>query len=776
VIEGRGVVLISYSERFRDRLAAPVAERLRAYGLMAVLVGDEPLPDGVESNPDAKVRHFFARADMIVYLATPDDRVRGGEVRTRQNIIDELRLGMEREHVKHKLLVFKDPGVVLPSNINPVHEPLPIEDPGWIAERITRQAEEWGVLAPGAAGAEPAARPRDSEGSEAPPVIVGQDDEEASRQASTALRHVQDSIQGNAPQVEELERAELLVSSLTAAKRAGDVIGALLANRMFARRKELQLRASERVQLVRTWLRNYREQSAPGVYWIGELGVQDATSLLIGLARSDSDGEIRAQALRILGRLRRPRGTYEARSLVEPFLKSDEFQMRWAGLDYLRERGASSLRDLIGPELLERDQSKASETAALIDVKLRPGDVLRRYASKASVRTPDTKRSLIDVAQKLPRTGIVDALESRIPDVAVLGAELVAIRPDIARARIERAMSASPIRTVRARCVLALVERGVPITDGLLSEALRDRDDDHKRIDDLPLVARARLQVFLQREPDDLEPTITWTAIDGAERYEAAMVRRPDLAHVVRKDLRESFLRLRERGRRQSVDVPLEDFRQRTGESVHGPAVTELQGKLEEKWAGWGLEAKLGAFLLSEFEAAAFRVLAVTGGARDARFARELAPEARSANIAAAVRVLERFGSAHDTARVIGMIDRLYDEGEELRAAALAYRLAYKKDKLRVLQELRDRTRVRDWAIARLAETPGGPADAVALLRDEDAAVRLKAAEVVLGVLRSGSGEGFLEWYMSGWHYFNVVTAFDEQLYAPDWLRRAISD
>jgi hypothetical protein len=776
VIEGRGVILISYSERFRDGLAAPIAERLRAYGLKPVLVGDEPLPAGVESNPESKIRHFFSQADMVVYLATPDDRLEGGEVRTRQNIIDELRFGMEREHVKHKLLVFKDRSVVFPSNINPVYESLPLDDPGWLAGRVIRQAEEWGVLPTGSAGAEPSSPPRASEGSHAPQVVIGDDENDADEQVSTALRDVQGAVNGGAPEVEALERTELFVSSLTAEKRAGDVIGVLLANRMFARRDEVRLRASERVQLVRTWLRYYREGNAPGLYWLGQLGSKDATRLLTALARSDSDGEIRVQALRILGRLRQPRDSTQARSLVEPFLQSDEFQMRWAGLDYLRDRGGRSLRGSIGPELLERDQSKASQTAALIDVKRRPGDVLRRYASDGRIRGDDTKRALIDVAEHLPRAGITEALESRIADVALLGAELVAIRPDISRAQIEHTIVASSIRAVRARCLLVLLERGVAVADSLLAEALADREDDEKRIDDLPLAARARLEVFLQRDPTELEPTITWSVIDGPQRYEAAMRRRPDSAHVVRKDLRESFLRLRLRGRHESVDVPLEGFQQHAGEAAKGVAAKELHEKLLEQWAQCELGTKLGEYILSEFQAAAFRALAVVGVATDVRFARDLAPDARSENIAAAVRLLERFGSAHDTQRIVGMIDRLYDQGEEMRAASLAYRLAYKKDKLRVLRELRDRIRVRDWAIERLAETPGGPEEAIELLRDEDRSVRLKATEVVLQVLRAESRDSFLAWYMDGWHYFNVVRAFDGSMYTPDWLSDALQE
>ncbi len=147
MIDGQGVVLISYSERFRVQLAQPVAQGLLTQGLRPVLIGEEPLPARVKSTPETKVNAYFAEAQMVVYFMTPDDRTQDGEIRTRQNIIDELRIGMEREHLKDKLMVFKADNVALPSNVNPVYDRLPLDDSQWVIDKIVQQAREWGLLA-----------------------------------------------------------------------------------------------------------------------------------------------------------------------------------------------------------------------------------------------------------------------------------------------------------------------------------------------------------------------------------------------------------------------------------------------------------------------------------------------------------------------------------------------------------------------------------------------------------------------------------------------------
>jgi hypothetical protein len=146
VLDGKPTVIVSYSVGFQGTVADPVATRLEARGFRAILVGKEPLPQNIESNPNNKVEWFFRHADMAVFLATPDDRLESGEVHTRPNIIDEHRLGQQLPHLRQRLLVFKAEEVRLPSNINPAYEQLPLDDPEWIVGKILDQARVWGVL------------------------------------------------------------------------------------------------------------------------------------------------------------------------------------------------------------------------------------------------------------------------------------------------------------------------------------------------------------------------------------------------------------------------------------------------------------------------------------------------------------------------------------------------------------------------------------------------------------------------------------------------------
>src|ERR1700678_1909995 len=145
-LDGKATIVLSYSERYKDEVAKPVAQGLQQYGFRTILVGEEPLPSDIASNPDRKVDWYFRRADMAVFLATPDDQLISGEVQTRQNIIDEHRLGLELDQLNDRLLVFKSKDVVLPSNITPAFERLPLDDPDWIVAKIVEQARTWRLL------------------------------------------------------------------------------------------------------------------------------------------------------------------------------------------------------------------------------------------------------------------------------------------------------------------------------------------------------------------------------------------------------------------------------------------------------------------------------------------------------------------------------------------------------------------------------------------------------------------------------------------------------
>jgi hypothetical protein len=193
---------------------------------------------------------------------------------------------------------------------------------------------------------------------------------------------------------------------------------------------------------------------------------------------------------------------------------------------------------------------------------------------------------------------------------------------------------------------------------------------------------------------------------------------------------------------------------------------------VNQNWASWSPDEKLGRFMLDEYREAALRALAEVGRLADVQFVRKLEQDPSRGVARAALMLLRRFGTPHDTERVIALLGRLWDG--DLAAAELALRLAYKKDKLNVLDRLRRERGLSEWAVAQLADVPRGVAVAWDLMRDESRGIRVAAADVLWHSVAPELRDRLLTHYMSDWHYFNVVRWFDERLYAPDWLGSAL--
>jgi hypothetical protein len=333
VLDGKATIVLSYSTGFKGRVANPVAQQLEQHGFRTVRVGEEPLPPDIYSDPNSKVEWFFRHADMAVFLATPDDRLESGEVYTRPNIIDEHRLGQQLPHLRHRLLVFKAKEVQLPSNINPVYESLPLDDPEWIVGKIVEQARSWGVL-PELSISERDTAPESSEENTASSTLPGGDDEKATAESVVALNHAVEALRGADPDRRHVRRAELSIAGLNADLGSGDVLGVHLANSLFAHRSGIELRQAEQVLLVRTYLRHIRDDNVPGIFWIKDLPRRQLVNLLTAIAHEDGDAEVRVQALKILGRLGAPPSVDEARRVVASFLADEEFALRSAAFDF----------------------------------------------------------------------------------------------------------------------------------------------------------------------------------------------------------------------------------------------------------------------------------------------------------------------------------------------------------------------------------------------------------------------------------------------------------
>jgi hypothetical protein len=154
VLDGKQAVFLSCMTAYGDRLVKPIRDQLNAAGYRAVVAMYERNPLGT-SNPEEKVNGLMEASDAFVALATIDNRLIPEWVRwilrirarsTAQNIIDEIARARVRPNLRDKVLVMKQASVTLPSNINPVYEPLDPDNPDAAFEIIREQLEAWGVV------------------------------------------------------------------------------------------------------------------------------------------------------------------------------------------------------------------------------------------------------------------------------------------------------------------------------------------------------------------------------------------------------------------------------------------------------------------------------------------------------------------------------------------------------------------------------------------------------------------------------------------------------
>ena len=126
----------------KEKLARPIRDSLDELGYRAIIVMDEPLLRG-SFDPEGKVDAYLDASDAFVALCTADPRFPGG---TAQNIIDEIARARSRPGLREVVCILKETTVTLPSNINPVWEPLDRDDPDSALGVICRQLDAWGVV------------------------------------------------------------------------------------------------------------------------------------------------------------------------------------------------------------------------------------------------------------------------------------------------------------------------------------------------------------------------------------------------------------------------------------------------------------------------------------------------------------------------------------------------------------------------------------------------------------------------------------------------------
>jgi CAP12/Pycsar effector protein, TIR domain len=778
VIEGKPTVVLSYSERFQDEVARPVAKTLRRFGLRPVLVGDEPLPAGIESNPNNKVEWFFLNAEMAVILATPDDRTENGEVKTRANVVDEYRLAQQKEHLREKLLVFKAEDVELHSNINPVYEPLPLDNPEWIANRIVEQAMVWGLLSPVPTPNADSGPTSSEEGtSGAPPVVhTGDDDAAATQQASDALQSASAALGGEVAKSLSIRRAELAIAGLTADEVDADPIGVHLANTLFAQRHEIILRERERLLLFATYLENTQGENVPGIYWIRGLSRLQIIELLFSLVRDGESPLTQRCALSILRKLGAPAAADRAREILRPLLSSDDAALRQDALEFIRERHELHLRDLLeDPELVERDRRGVTQTLAMLDIRVKPSDVMALYMEDEYARSPEVEAALLSSVRRVRRELILAALQNPAQEVRLTGLRMASekglLSESLARKIIE-ADGSPPVRLAVIRCLLDV---GLPIDLELYRLASDSRKAEPADLTTFFEQQALESEMAMTLPLEELRAGIRWTSRNGPACYEALGLRDGEWAgRNVRRDLRTGFAALRDTERASMRAAAIA-----TAEGTLARPLTDAEQAVaveqcDEAWKSWSPGEKVGRFIQRQYTRAALHVLVDSGRRADVRIARQFAASGDQDLRGDALRLFARFGTHHDTATVVKLTGQIYDDELQVLGAETALRLAYKKDKLAVLSSLREVHALRRWSVEQLAHVPGAVNEAWKLLWSPNADIRIAAARVVWDAVSPEDADRLLSVYTGSHHFYNVVRAIDRRLFAPDWLGDAL--
>jgi hypothetical protein len=778
VIEAKPTIVLSYSERFQDQVARPVAKALRRFGLRPVLVGDEPLPAGLESNPNNKVEWFFLNAEMAVVLATPDDRLENGEFKTRSNVVDEYRLAQQKEHLKQKVLVFKADDVELHSNINPVHERLPLDDPDWIANKIVEQARVWSLLPPVRTPTADSGPASSEEGTARAPAVVltDGDDTAATQQAINALESAAAALGGEAKESFALRRAELAIAGLTAEEADTDRVGVHLANTLFAQRRDIILGGRERLLLFATYLRNAQSENVPGVFWVREFSRPQVIEMLLSLVGDSGDPIVQRHTLSILGKLGAPAAADKAREILRPLLATDDSALRQGALDFIRERRDLGLRDLLeDPALLERDRRAITQTAAMLDVRGNPSAVMAGYMEDEYVRSPEIETALLGAARRVRRELVLEALEHPAQDIRLTGLRMANEKALLTEALARKIIESDGSSRVRLGVIRCRLDAGEPVDFDLYHLAADSREGEPTDLTTFLEQRALELETALRMPSDELRAGIRWTSRSGPACYEALGLRDRDWAERnVRRDLRTGFVALidAERGSIRATAIT-------AAEAGLGRPLTDQEQagalqKCEEIWKSWSPDEKVGQFTLRQYTHAALQALVATGRRADVRFARHFADSGDQDLRGDALRLFARFGTPHDTDTVVKLTEQIYDAELQVLGAETALRLAYKKDKLAVLAALREVHALRTWSVEQLAPLPGGVSEAWQLLWSRDADIRVAAAGIVWDAVRPEEADRLLSVYTRTQHFYNVVRAIDRRLFAPDWLADAL--
>jgi hypothetical protein len=774
VRDGQPEVFVSFSLKHAAKVAEPIAEGLNAYGLCPILVSKEPLPEGIDSNPDAKVQYFINRSQMAVFLATPDDRTRSGEVHTRQNIIDEHRMAKERPHLRDKLLVFKHERVQLPSNINPVYEPLVLGEPAAAVARIVEQARAWGLLP-----TEPSDRnesPQSPTSSKSRRVASGVGElGPATSQSLAAVAAVASSLAGSRPASDDLDRAQLALASLQPVWMADEALGVHVTNRLYLHRHDLELSPTERRRLVEQHLREKDADNTPGLYWLDELSRAEAHRLLEAIAAAPTGAAARANALRMLQRGGWKPVTKGEKDLLRQLLATTSQVVRQAALEYVAGRPKAGLLPLLeDPGLAARESAKVAETRAVVLASHDPSAAVDLFSSDPAARYPRTRAALQAAARRMKAADLERLREHPDYRVRRFAITLAARRGGLG-VRAARAMVANDDSLeVRTAALGQLVEREEPLSVEKIENALASRDTDVDKHISTSDQRQVRLKAYSRMPAAQMDASLDWSGVGVPERYESLAVQDPERMKRVRADLTDGFTAYQTAAHERLIAETAAAAAARMKTQLPPPQLRQVvNDQLQDHWSKMTAEKGIGGFIAAQLTAAALRALLRAGVPRDVHFGRQYITHPNTAVRIEAVRLIGRWGTAADAQRLLIAAQSGGPATELEEIAEIAFRLTRPARKLDFLGSVREQSQLATWSVRKLADISGKQAfrEVLELLDHRDAPIRRVAAEVVFEKVDLAKfADLFNQHALTDTYYYNVMCALDRKLYTPAWL------
>ena len=774
MLKFRPTVFISYSEAAKATVARPFQEFVESKGLNGVLVGEEPLPDAGAADPRGKVNYFLNHSEMFVALATPDSELINGEVQTRQNIILEIGAALDRPHLKDRVLVFRAPNVQLPSNFNPVYQPLDPENVSASFSDFEEQARAWQLL-----GSAPEERTPVEPSSPDAELPKGEDSNPASvSQAAAALGHLSDLLSGAETEEDEpaIARAFLAASTALALIRSSEPLGVHELNGFYRDRESVVPTTAERSHLFRAVLTNIGAANAPGWYWLREESAAGIRAQVSAMALNESDSHVAREAIKLLINADSGPARGELRAIVRHALNYDDGTNGDSALDLLKHHGTRTDLRALRAELDAYPRQDAIDAVRIaIQSRESPTAALNALLESPAHLDPMIESNVLAAAANLHQTKIRAAVDSSAVPMRQLGLRLLDATSTLRKADVIEMIESDGESGVRVLAAELAVKRRWRLSQDQFDKAVKDAPWSFDR-------QQLGVRFTALRPVSELTESLAWFRNTSYWIYEA--LGRHHFALIegrVATDLESDFAELREDDRRGYAEIlrveveeefeekfnaiPSEDSKKRIEQMV--------ENSLKKYLDDW---SKLDDFMLRRFRIAALSALTANPAPEHARWGRQFLTASNRELTLKAIEVLRLCGSKKDVAALSSVVAGPWGE-QRTAAASAALELSEDRRKTALAFLEVDDAEVVGLALAALHDYPFDKELVEAiwpLLRHEHPSIRDAATEHLIVELPRKQLRTLPTVYSRGQYFYNVVTLVNRELYAPGWVRRSV--